>query len=55
MINEVSPGNEVVQAMLMPTGEMIGFNQGSHGIKDMVSTFMPDVIMIQEHWFTPDN
>ena len=32
-----------------------GFNQGSHEIKDMVSTFMPDVIMIQEHWLTPDN
>ena len=32
-----------------------GFNQGSHGIKDLVSTLMPDVIMVQEHWLTPDN
>ena len=32
-----------------------GFNQGSHGIKDMISTFMPDIIMVQEHWLTPDN
>ena len=35
--------------------DLHGFNQGSHGIKDMISTFMPDVIMIQEHWLTPDN
>ena len=32
-----------------------GFNQGSHGITDMLSRFMPDVIMVQEHWLTPDN
>ena len=31
-----------------------GFNQGSHGVKDMIATLMPDVIMVQEHWLTPD-
>lgn len=32
-----------------------GLNQGSPGISELVSSLFPDVIMIQEHWLTPDN
>jgi endonuclease/exonuclease/phosphatase family metal-dependent hydrolase len=32
-----------------------GFNQGSHGIRDLIKTVSPDMIMLQEHWLSPDN
>ena len=32
-----------------------GFNQGSHGVKDLMKTTIPDVFMLQEHWLSPDN
>lgn len=34
---------------------MHGYNQGSHSIRDVASSCMPDVIMCQEHWLTPSN
>ena len=32
-----------------------GFNQGFIGIKELMSKIEPDIIMVQEHWLTPDN
>ena len=32
-----------------------GFNQGSVGIKELMVKLQPDIIMVQEHWLTPDN
>ena len=32
-----------------------GLNQGRPGIIDLIALLSPDVIMIQEHWLTPDN
>ena len=32
-----------------------GFNQGRHGLVELISTLDPDAIMVQEHWLTPDN
>lgn len=32
-----------------------GFNQGRHGLMELISTLQPDAIMVQEHWLTPDN
>jgi len=32
-----------------------GFNQGSVGIKELMIKIQPDIIMVQEHWLTPDN
>jgi hypothetical protein len=32
-----------------------GFNQGSHGIKELIATLQPEIIMVQEHWLTTDN
>ena len=32
-----------------------GFNQGSSGIKELMAKIQPDIIMVQEHWLTPDN
>ena len=34
---------------------MHGLNQGRPGIIDLISLLSPDIIMIQEHWLTPDN
>lgn len=32
-----------------------GFNQGKHGIDELISTIEPDFFLLQEHWLTPDN
>ena len=32
-----------------------GLNQGTPGIKEIISKIKPDVFLIQEHWLTPDN
>ena len=32
-----------------------GFNQGYPGIKELMIKLQPDIIMVQEHWLTPDN
>src|SRR5664279_3899549 len=32
-----------------------GLNQGMPGLNDLISKLSPDVIMVQEHWLTPDN
>ena len=32
-----------------------GFNQGRVGIDELISTYQPDVLLLQEHWLTPAN
>ena len=33
-----------------------GYNQGIHVVGDLISDFnYPDIILVQEHWLTPDN
>jgi len=32
-----------------------GYNQGSLGIKELIATVQPEVIMVQEHWLATDN
>ena len=32
-----------------------GYNQGLTGLKDMICSLCPDVIMVEEHWLTTDN
>ena len=32
-----------------------GFNQGSSTVRDLITLYAPDVILIQEHWLTPAN
>lgn len=32
-----------------------GFNQGRMGIDELISTYEPDVLLLQEHWLTPAN
>jgi exonuclease III len=33
-----------------------GFNQGVHVVSDLINDFnYPDIILVQEHWLTPDN
>lgn len=32
-----------------------GYNQGCHGVKDLISIISPDIIMMQEHWLTSAN
>ena len=34
---------------------MHGFNQGSSTIRDLITLYAPDVILIQEQWLTPAN
>jgi hypothetical protein len=34
---------------------MHGFNQGSSLVRDIIDSKFPDIIMLQEHWLTPDN
>ena len=34
---------------------MHGFNQGSSTVRELVTLYAPDVILIQEHWLTPAN
>ena len=34
---------------------MHGYNQGSSLVRDIIESKSPDVIMLQEHWLTPDN
>jgi len=34
---------------------MRGYNQGRVGILELINKLRPDVIMVQEHWLTPDN
>ena len=34
---------------------MHGFNQGCASINDLIDTYSPDVIWLQEHWLTPAN
>jgi len=33
----------------------VALNQGSLGIKELIATVQPEVIMVQEHWLTTDN
>ena len=32
-----------------------GYNQGVHGVRDVISSVSPDVLFLQEHWLTPAN
>ena len=32
-----------------------GINQGSTGLLELINSLSPDVLMVQEHWLTPDN
>ena len=32
-----------------------GLNQGYDGINELVASYQPDCILVQEHWLTPDN
>ena len=34
---------------------MHDFNQGCAAIDELISNYMPDIILIQEHWLTPAN
>ena len=46
----------------LPTSRLVvvsynlhGLNQGKHGIAELIANLEPDVIMLQEHWLSPDN
>jgi hypothetical protein len=32
-----------------------GFNQGKPVIDDLLCDLQPDILLVQEHWLTPDN
>ena len=32
---------------------MHGYNQGSHAVRDLTLSTMPEIILLQEHWLTP--
>jgi len=34
---------------------MHGYNQGCAGVLELINKIKPDVVMVQEHWLTPDN
>ena len=34
---------------------MLLHNQGSSGVKELMSELKPAIIMVQEHWLTPGN
>ena len=45
----------VSQHLIVISYNVHGFNQGRHGIIELISTLEPDAILVQEHWLTPDN
>ena len=47
--------NPLQQRLVIVSYNLHGFNQGSHGIKEMISTLNPDAIMVQEHWLYLSN
>ena len=32
-----------------------GFNQGCHGIIELIDHYSPNILLLQEHWLTPNN
>jgi len=43
------------QQLIVISYNMHGFNQGSHGIKELIDKLSPSIMLVQEHWLTPDN
>ena len=41
--------------LLIMSYNMHGYNQGASLVRDIIESKSPDVIMLQEHWLTPDN
>jgi exonuclease III len=44
-----------LQRLVVVSYNLHGYNQGCHGVKELIEKIAPSVIMIQEHWLTPDN
>ena len=47
--------NSATQSLKLISYNLHGYNQGRVGILELISKLGPDVIMVQEHWLTPDN
>jgi len=43
------------QRLTIVSYNLHGLNQGSVGLQELVCKLNPDVLMVQEHWLTPDN
>ena len=42
-----------MQRFVVVSYNLHGFNQGYPGIRDLINTLSPEVIMLQEHWLYP--
>jgi len=47
--------NSKLERLVAVSYNLHGYNQGSLGIKELIATVQPEVIMVQEHWLTADN
>jgi exonuclease III len=47
--------HKLKQRLTVVSYNLHGLNQGSVGLQELICKLNPDVLMIQEHWLTPDN
>jgi exonuclease III len=55
MLSSNSAVSDNLERFVVVSYNLHGYNQGSHGVKELIAKIAPSVILIQEHWHTPDN
>jgi exonuclease III len=50
-----SAASDNLQRFVVVSYNLRGYNQGSHSVMELIVKTAPSVILIQEHWLTPDN
>ena len=55
MLSSNSAVSDNLERFVVVSYNLHGYNQGSHGVKELIAKIAPSVILIQEHWLTPDN
>jgi hypothetical protein len=50
-----SAASDNLQSFVVVSYNLHGYNEGSHGVQELIAKTAPSIILIQEHWLTPDN
>ena len=50
-----SAGNTDIQNLKLVSYNMHGFYQGISVVDELIKSSSPDILLLQEHWLTPDN
>ena len=55
MATTTDTDNKFTSGLKVVSFNMHGFNQGQPAVQELINVYQPHILMLQEHWCTPDN